>query len=899
MDNVLLTIVGYIDNDELLENFGQSLENQELNKKSIEIILVDSVCSDISRQFVKSLREKGYNITHSEKKGITEEDAYAAFYGEFNGKFVNFTRTSAVFEAMSIYPSLFNKERLISFKPIFVNSNGKTSKYRAAPTNGNAGTVVLEEKQSAFQLHLGAYFIPNKFLSEVSFDLSLHSEAMYKLLIDLLEIHGKYKYFTYRYRYTHAAEDVVGVAEIQYNKWWYTDSLKNFLIPTVKNTDKEYIKNACLYLLLSKYNCNLFNRNKKVLNEQEVKEFNDLTGEFLSYVPDNETILGTKRARYVMARSFRIFLTKLKYKYEKADLVSALDDEDNFYYSVQKNGTEISKIPISLSYREKIGIDVINYYDGKISIDGTFSPAVFLNDDEFIAYAEFDEKKYPLIRNEIYPENYCFGVSFFTKYRFTISLPADKVGRIKFYYEYKGKKIPLKINSSGPFCHLNCRRNSYWHFSDKTLYFRQHRTSGDTIHIKKNNPFVNFFKEIYITGRNLIEKKFTKKSILASGFRVVYWLTRPFFCKKHIWLYFDKLYKAGDNAEYLFHYAMSKNDGISNYYIVNKDSPDYERLIKTDRKHILVFNSIRAKLYALNAECVLATHANVMGFLGFPRKVHQFFTNLYKLRVVCVQHGLTIQQIAVHQNRLVDDTRLYCCASKFEIDNLEQPVYGYYDDELKLVGLARYDGLKSNDKRQILITPTWRKECARGDSQMGSARKYNELFKTTEYFRLYNTLINDKRLINSAKEYGYRIIYLLHPVVSSQKEDFKTNDYVEILAAAGDMSYEKILTESSLMVTDYSGVQFDFAYQRKPIVYYHPSTLPPHYDEGCGFIYEDMGFGPIITEHEQLVDELCEYMKNECKIKPEYVKRADNFFAFDDFNNCQRIYDEVLRYIKK
>ena len=66
--------------------------------------------------------------------------------------------------------------------------------------------------------------------------------------------------------------------------------------------------------------------------------------------------------------------------------------------------------------------------------------------------------------------------------------------------------------------------------------------------------------------------------------------------------------------------------------------------------------------------------------------------------------------------------------------------------------------------------------------------------------------------------------------MSAQLEDFDRNDYVELIPATGDMSYEKILTESSLMVTDYSGVQFDFAYQRKPLVYYHPDALPPHYE---------------------------------------------------------------------
>ena len=53
------------------------------------------------------------------------------------------------------------------------------------------------------------------------------------------------------------------------------------------------------------------------------------------------------------------------------------------------------------------------------------------------------------------------------------------------------------------------------------------------------------------------------------------------------------------------------------------------------------------------------------------------------------------------------------------------------------------------------------------------------------------------------------------------------------------MSYEKILRESDLMITDYSGVQFDFAYMHKPVIYFHPDELPPSYDEGA-YKYETM-----------------------------------------------------------
>ncbi len=110
------------------------------------------------------------------------------------------------------------------------------------------------------------------------------------------------------------------------------------------------------------------------------------------------------------------------------------------------------------------------------------------------------------------------------------------------------------------------------------------------------------------------------------------------------------------------------------------------------------------------------------------------------------------------------------------------------------------------------------------------------------------------------------------------------------------MSYEKVLTESSLMVTDYSGVQFDFAYMRKPVLYYHPAALPPHYTESRAFTYQEMGFGPMIDEHDKLVEQICAYMEKDCRMDDFYRARADKFFAYDDTNNCQRIADAVMEY---
>ena len=56
-----------------------------------------------------------------------------------------------------------------------------------------------------------------------------------------------------------------------------------------------------------------------------------------------------------------------------------------------------------------------------------------------------------------------------------------------------------------------------------------------------------------------------------------------------------------------------------------------------------------------------------------------------------------------------------------------------------------------------------------------------------------------------------------------------------------------------------------------------------------------MGFGEICSKTEELVDLLCDYMQNGCKMKEKYIERADDFFAYNDQNNCERIYQELLK----
>src|SRR5690606_24065673 len=103
--------------------------------------------------------------------------------------------------------------------------------------------------------------------------------------------------------------------------------------------------------------------------------------------------------------------------------------------------------------------------------------------------------------------------------------------------------------------------------------------------------------------------------------------------------------------------------------------------------------------------------------------------------------------------------------------------------------------------------------------------------------------------------------------------------------------YYKLFNESSLMVTDYSSVSFDFAYLRKPILYFHfdqEEFYRNHFTKGY-FDYEEKGFGPVIKNFNDMVGELIKAIENDCQLDDLYRERIDSFFAYSDKNNSQRV----------
>ena len=97
-------------------------------------------------------------------------------------------------------------------------------------------------------------------------------------------------------------------------------------------------------------------------------------------------------------------------------------------------------------------------------------------------------------------------------------------------------------------------------------------------------------------------------------------------------------------------------------------------------------------------------------------------------------------------------------------------------------------------------------------------------------------------------------------------------------------------------MTDYSSGVFDFVYLGKPVIYtqFEKGRLyKEHIGSKSYFDYERDGFGEVEHNLEDTVKRIVEYMETGCRMKEKYRQRAENFFAFHDKNNCQRVYEEI------
>lgn len=322
-----------------------------------------------------------------------------------------------------------------------------------------------------------------------------------------------------------------------------------------------------------------------------------------------------------------------------------------------------------------------------------------------------------------------------------------------------------------------------------------------------------------------------------------------------------------------------KNIGV--YFVVDKNCPDYKRLSKIGK--VVPCFSHKHKMLHLLAEVIISSQADsytLNPFFSFSSPYRQF---LFEQKFVFLQHGITTNDLSPWLNKYKKPLRGFVTSAKKERDSILQYNYFYEDKEVWLTGFPRYDLLYNDLQKYITVMPTWRTTLS------GSAVQ----LKSSKYYKFFTELLSNTKLLAAAKKYGYKICAKFHPRIE-EVFDFSNE---EIIRFGASEKYRDIFAKSSMMVTDFSSVAFDFAYLKKPLIYaqfdadtFYDGQL---YEKGY-FDYEQDGFGEVAYDLTSTVDLIIDYMKNSCQLKDKYRERIDNFFAFNDKNNCERVYKKIL-----
>ena len=462
-----------------------------------------------------------------------------------------------------------------------------------------------------------------------------------------------------------------------------------------------------------------------------------------------------------------------------------------------------------------------------------------------------------------------------------VPLEKGKGKKLAFILEDKdGKRKTCKMGFDGNWQSrlLHNSRGAYWAVGGYLL-----RCMGERIIVEPCGAMKHFTAELRMLAY-LAYKKYRKKDLPENvlKWRILYWLTRPKYRGKRIWIYYDKLNDAGDNAEYAWRYAEAqKDDGIEKHFYQNEGTRDYKRLTAAGYT-MEQRGSNRAVMLALNSEALFMTHLPPFKKTGISWQQLQYLKGLINTNIVRLYHGFAGTRQG-NYTQIKDDVIGVVVGSTWERDFYLQPEYGYTEDMIISSGMPRYDDLVDKSKKQIMFAPTW----------TPALRDAGKNFKNTSYFRTYSEILGNERLQETARRKGFTLAMFLHPMLANHTPEFKTNDVVKAYSSVKDTDYVTMMTESDLMVTDYSSVHFDFAYMRKPVIYYQDPKLTPWREHS--FKYEEWGFGEVCYTPQDLIDTLCKYIENDCKMGEEYKNRANNFFLQEDRFSSKRLYEDTRR----
>lgn len=880
---------------------------------NIQIILIDDGSTDRSGEICDSYARRYPNnveVLHQPNSGVSVARNHGI--NHVKGEYVVFLDSDdkISYNTLENVYDFFGKHKdeidIVSIPVKFFD--GRTGEHVLNYKYAKGSRVIdLRKEYDCIQSGIGSVIVKSEVLEKHKFDENLIFAEDVKLISHILLDNprcGVVANATYFYRRRSGGESTLST-DLLGKEYWYLPNLKNYLYPLAQyaidklNYVPRFIQYTIMYSLKWMYLVNLKDV-KRILKQEEVEEWVSLIYGLLKYIDDEiifaQNIIQIEDKAFLVGKKYD---TKIRLKISEdsnvafplltqGDKSSNYDVLSNFKAEVIVNGHDL----FDLKYSKNV-IEFINIKNDNLTLEGyTTFLGVDENSDIKILLSINDEKFFQCVINQ--------KRDISKKRLGEVVLPActysGKIENIsqygefalKIYIEINGLRIERKDLRPEKFFPVVKKYGSAYALMEKWMV----RIRGNMLVFSMPTDQQIIFQEESLLREIAYEK--TSGAYHAVERRRKYH-TEKAMQEQDVWIMSDRVNKSGDNAEALFQYiCKEQRDGQKAYFVLNSDSTDYP--LVSEYGTVLDYYSDEHLMKHLLADVIISGHFDEHIRNPFYEEIDYYKDILYHKQQVYLQHGVLKDDLTRLINRYAKNLSLIATTAERERDEILTKDYFYDDKVVKLIGSPRFDPLvKGNEKKEIVIAPSWRTYLTVADySNKDYKIEAAYGFKESEYFCFYNGLINDARLLEAAKKAGYTISFMPHPNIMPFINMFDQHEEVKFYSI--NKRYYEILSDANLLVTDYSGVSFDFAYLYKPVVYCHfdiDEFYANHSFRKGYFDYDSDGFGEVEYNLDDTVQCLIEYINDDCRLKEEYRKRIDKFFTFHDHNNSARAYQEI------
>ena len=223
---------------------------------------------------------------------------------------------------------------------------------------------------------------------------------------------------------------------------------------------------------------------------------------------------------------------------------------------------------------------------------------------------------------------------------------------------------------------------------------------------------------------------------------------------------------------------------------------------------------------------LLKLKALISGKSSCYRNISILFYNVEYIKYISVGHGVCYFKDYLYKgDRLYGNKRndkILIPPSKYIIYFAKK--YGWKDEDIIKLNLPRWDKynkeILSNDNinknftnQSILIMFTWRK-----------LKKKKEI--SQHYIKNSILLLNDLNLKKTMNQYNTTLYFAFHRFILEKYKDLYSsiihrNNYINYIE---QNEISDCLSKTSLVVSDFSSIIFDYMYRRKPFIIYVPDA---------------------------------------------------------------------------